>query len=71
MSEITILKFQEERCAEAEHNVSQVMKMQEEIDILQGALRDIAHALIQDAETKDPELSTHIHLSASTPVPQK
>ena len=46
--------------------------MQEEIDILQGALRDIAHALIQDAETKDPELipTTHVHLSAST-VPQK
>ncbi|XP_063909729.1 rootletin isoform X3 [Zophobas morio] len=63
----------EERCADAEHNVSQVMKMQEEIDILQGALRDIAHALIQDAETKDPELipTTHVHLSASTPVPQK
>lgn len=43
------------------------------MDILQGALRDIAHALIQDAETKEPDLghSTHVHLSASTPIPQK
>lgn len=53
--------------------MSQVLKMEEEIDILQSALRDIAHALIQDAEHKDPELisAQHIHLSASTPVPQK
>lgn len=53
--------------------MSHILKMQEEIDILQTALRDIAHALIQDAEHKDPELisTQHIHLSASTPIPQK
>uniref|UniRef100_A0A6P7GY35 Rootletin isoform X1 n=2 Tax=Diabrotica virgifera virgifera TaxID=50390 RepID=A0A6P7GY35_DIAVI len=62
-----------ERCTEAEHSCGQVVKMQEEIDILQGALRDIAHALIQDAENKDIEMlqATHLHLSAGTPLPQK
>lgn len=49
-------------------------RMQEEIELLQSALRDIAQALIQDAELKDPEITqaaaTHIHLS-TTPVPQK
>ncbi|KAK9879237.1 hypothetical protein WA026_004086 [Henosepilachna vigintioctopunctata] len=63
----------EERCSDMEQGVSQMTKMQEEIDILQGALRDIAHALIQDAEVREPELllPSHIHLSASTAVPQK
>ncbi|CAG9769436.1 unnamed protein product [Ceutorhynchus assimilis] len=63
----------EDRCVESDQNVSQVMKMQEEVDILEGALRDIAQALIQDADTKDSELlqATHLHLSASTPIPQK
>lgn len=65
--------LQEDRCANDEQNLGQFVRMQEEVDILQGALRDIAHALIQDAETKDPEIlsATHVHLSASTPVPQK
>lgn len=48
--------------------------MQEEIELLQCALRDIAQALIQDAELKDPEITqtpgTHVHLSA-TPISQK
>lgn len=63
----------EDRCVESDQNVSQLMKMQDEVEILEGALRDIAQALIQDAETKDPEIlqATHIHLSASTPIPQK
>lgn len=63
----------EDRCTDAEHNVGQIIKMQEDIDVLHGALRDIAHTLIQDAETKEPEMlqSSHIHLSASTPIPQK
>lgn len=47
--------------------------MQEDIDILEGALRDIAHELIQDAEIKDHEIlqATHLHLSTSTSIPQK
>ncbi|KAJ8974640.1 hypothetical protein NQ317_019874, partial [Molorchus minor] len=57
--------------AKTEQNCGQMIKMQEDMDILQGALRDIAHALIQDAETKEIMQATHLHLSASTPVPQK
>lgn len=70
---ICIALMQEDRCVESDQNVSQLMKMQDEVEILEGALRDIAQALIQDAETKDPEIlqATHIHLSASTPIPQK
>lgn len=49
-----------------------MIQVQEESELLQAALRDIAYALIQDAEAKDIEMShaTHVHLS-STPVPQK
>lgn len=54
--------------------MAQTARMQEEIELLQSALRDIAQALIQDAELKDPELTqtaaTHIHLS-TTSIPQK
>lgn len=47
--------------------------MQDDIDILEGALRDIAHELIQDAEFKDSELlqATHLHLSTTSSIPQK
>lgn len=50
-----------------------MMQVQDELEILQNALRDIAYALIQDAETKSVDLTqlTHIHLTASTPIPQK
>ncbi|XP_066156628.1 rootletin isoform X1 [Euwallacea fornicatus] len=70
LNEIQML---EERCVESDQNLSQFTKMQDEVDILEGALRDIAQALIQDAETKDAEIlqATHLHLSASTPIPQK
>lgn len=65
--------LQEDRCADSEQNVKQMMQMQDEFEILQNALRDIAYALIQDAEAKSMDLTqlTHIHLSASTPIPQK
>ncbi|XP_050294395.1 rootletin isoform X2 [Anthonomus grandis grandis] len=63
----------EDRCVDSDQNISQVIKMQDDMEILEGALRDIAQALIQDAETKDAELlqATHLHLSTSTPIPQK
>lgn len=64
----------EERCAESEHNVAQAMRLQDDMEILQTALREIAQALIQDADIKDLNLtppSSHVHLTASTPVPQK
>lgn len=54
--------------------MAQSSRMQEEVELLQNALRDIAQALIHDAELKDPDLppqvAAHIHLS-TTPVPQK
>ncbi|KAJ9593584.1 hypothetical protein L9F63_014853, partial [Diploptera punctata] len=64
----------EERCGEAEHEVGQVMRMQEEVELLQTALRDIAHAVIQDAESRDaeqPQTSPHLHLTPAGPVPQR
>lgn len=49
------------------------MQLQDEVDVLQTALKDIAYALIQDAEAKDIDLgqTTHVHLSTSTPISQK
>lgn len=69
---LLIFILQEDRCAEAEQNIAHMVHVQEETELLQGALRDIAYALIQDAESKDMDLShgSHLHLS-STPVPQK
>nr|CAD7442663.1 unnamed protein product [Timema bartmani] len=64
----------EERCGEAEHGVGQVVRLQEEVELLQNALRDIAHAVIQDAENRDSDAthtSPHIHLTPSGPVPQR
>ncbi|XP_024946085.1 rootletin isoform X3 [Cephus cinctus] len=64
----------EERCGEAEAGMGQVTRMQEDVEILQSALRDIAHAVIQDAESRDIENiqpPPHIHLSPSAPVPQR
>jgi rootletin len=66
--------LQEERCGEAEHEVGQVIRMQEEVELLQNALRDIAHAVIQDAESRDaeqPHAATHLHLTPAGPVPQR
>jgi rootletin len=48
--------------------------MQEEVELLQNALRDIAHAVIQDAESRDaeqPPAATHLHLTPAGPVPQR
>ncbi|KAK2575631.1 hypothetical protein KPH14_011894 [Odynerus spinipes] len=64
----------EERCGEAEAQTSNITRMQEDIEILQNALRDIAHAVIQDAETRDTEsiqAPPHIHLSPTGPIPQR
>lgn len=64
----------EERCADAEHGVHQLTRMQEEVEVLHAALRDIAHAVVQDSENLDAEIiqrASHVHLTPSTPVPQK
>lgn len=64
----------EERCGEAEHGVHQLTRMQEEVEVLHAALRDIAHAVVQDSENLDADViqrASHVHLTPSTPVPQK
>lgn len=66
--------LQEERCGEAEREVGQVVRMQEEVELLQNALRDIAHAVIQDAEVRDteqPHAAPHLHLTPAGPLPQR
>ena len=48
--------------------------MQEDVEILQSALKEIAHAVIQDAETRNAENTQpppHVHLSPSVPIPPK
>lgn len=50
------------------------MRMQEDIEVLESALRDIAHAVIQDAESRDADpkqASSHIHLSPSGLIQQR
>lgn len=54
--------------------MTQTARMQEDIEVLQSALRDIAHAVIQDAESRDTDAKQappHIHLSPSGPIPQR
>lgn len=66
--------LQEERCGEAEREVGQVVRMQEEAELLQNALRDIAHAVIQDSEARDteqPHATPHLHLTPAGPLPQR
>lgn len=65
---------QEERCGEAEASMGQAAKIQEDSEILESALRDIAHAVIQDAECRDMENAQappHVHLSPSGARPQR
>ncbi|XP_075215619.1 rootletin-like isoform X2 [Lycorma delicatula] len=62
----------EERCNQAESGVLQINHLQEEVELLQGALRDIAHAVLQDAENRDTDSaqpSPHVHLSQTPAVP--
>ncbi|KAK9505389.1 hypothetical protein O3M35_009460 [Rhynocoris fuscipes] len=60
----------EERCASAEATIGDVTKLQSELELLQNALRDIAHAVLQDAETRDPD-THHVHLTPSQPLPPR
>lgn len=52
----------------------QINHLQEEVELLQGALRDIAHAVLQDAENRDTDSaqpSPHVHLSQTPAVPPR
>lgn len=58
------LKSLEERCMQAENQASQAQRFNDEIERLSSALRDIAHAVVEDAECSEPETSAqHLHLS--------
>jgi rootletin len=57
------LKMLEDRCMQAENQNSQNQRLNEEIERLNSALRDIAHAVVQDADSGDVETAQHLHLS--------
>lgn len=57
------LKILEDRCMQAENQSSQNQRLNEEIERLNTALRDIAHAVVQDADSGDAENPQHLHLS--------
>ncbi|GAB1869589.1 Rootletin [Camponotus japonicus] len=64
----------EERCGISEAAVTQTARMQEDIEVLESALRDIAHAVIQDAESRDVDVKqapSHIHLSSGGQISQR
>lgn len=67
------LKLMEERYVQVESQAGQTQRLNDELERLQGALRDIAHAVVQDAETSataEAETSTHhLHLSQSSGMP--
>lgn len=60
------LKVLEDRCIQAENSSSQNQRLNEEIERLNVALRDIAHAVVQDADVVDAENPQHLHLSQTS-----
>lgn len=67
------LKAWEARCLEAENQASQANRLNGEIERLTTALRDIAHVVVQDAESIDGSgiNAQHLHLSQAIPLPPK
>lgn len=59
------LKIMEERYMQAESQASQTQRLNDEIERLQSALRDIAHAVVQDSESTGETVPSaqHLHLS--------
>ncbi|XP_070507489.1 rootletin-like isoform X2 [Chironomus tepperi] len=57
------LKILEDRCMQAENQCTQNQRLNEEIERLNSALREIAHAVVQDADSGDGENTLHMHLS--------
>lgn len=59
------LKDLEDRCMQAETQALQVNRLNDEIERLNVALRDIAHVVVQDAEVGNDidSASQHLHLS--------
>lgn len=68
------LKNWEARCCDAENTAAQNTRLYDEIDRLTTALRDIAHIVVQDAESKQDGNfidAQHMHLTQTMPVPPK
>lgn len=67
------LKAWEARCLEAENQATQTNRLNDEIERLTSALRDIAHVVVQDSEATDSSgiNAQHLHLSQSIPLPPK
>lgn len=67
------LKNWEVRCAELENQAAQNNRLNDEIDRLTTAIRDIAHVVVQDAEAGDGSYidAQHLHLSQSMSMPPK
>lgn len=67
------MKNIEDRCIQAENQASQMNRLNDEIERLNVALRDIAHVVVQDAETSgDGETAVeHLHLSQASIVPPR
>lgn len=68
------LKQMEERYVQADSQAGQTQRLNDELERLQGALRDIAHAVVQDSETAatseaEPSSAHHLHLSQSSGLP--
>ncbi|XP_058462467.1 rootletin isoform X2 [Malaya genurostris] len=67
------LKVMEERYSQAESQVGQTQRLNDELERLQTALRDIAHAVVHDAESaansETDSSGHHLHLSQSGAVP--
>lgn len=68
------LKLMEERYVQVESQAGQTQRLNDELERLQSALRDIAHAVVQDAETTataeaETTSTHHLHLSQSSGMP--
>lgn len=61
----------EDRCIQAENQCSQNQRLNDEIERLNAALRDIAHAVVQDADSGDAETAQHLHLSQTPGGPPR
>lgn len=67
------LRNLETRCADAENHAVQNNRLNDEIERLTAALRDIAHVVVQDAESNAGNFSDaqHLHLSQTLTMPPK
>lgn len=57
------LRTLEDRCLQSENQFAQSARLNDEIERLNSALRDIAHAVVQDADSSEVETNQHLHLS--------